>query len=49
VAQPAAVEYDPSTGEDPPYGASVNFYLKTHTWQRRKEVARLTITDDGGK
>jgi photosystem II stability/assembly factor-like uncharacterized protein len=47
VAQPAAVEYDPSTGKNPPYGASINFYLKTNLAE--KEVARLTITDAGGK
>jgi len=28
VAQPAAVEYDPSTGKNPPYGASINFFSR---------------------
>jgi photosystem II stability/assembly factor-like uncharacterized protein len=47
VAQPAAVAYDPSTGKNPPYGAPINFYLKTNLGE--KEVAKLTITDAGGK
>ena len=28
-AVPAAVEYDPTVGQNPPYGASINYYLKT--------------------
>jgi hypothetical protein len=47
VAQPAAVEYDPTTGKNPPYGASINFYLKSNLGE--KDIARLTITDAGGK
>jgi len=47
VAQPAAVEYDPSTGKNPPYGASIDFYLKSDLGE--KEVAKLTITDAGGR
>ena len=47
VAQPAAVEYDPTTGKNPPYGASINFYLKSNLGE--KETAKLTITDAGGK
>src|ERR1700739_2915322 len=47
VAQPAAVEYDPTTGKNPPYGAAINFYLKTNLGE--KDVAKLTITDAGGK
>jgi photosystem II stability/assembly factor-like uncharacterized protein len=46
-AQPAAVEYDPTTGKNPPYGAPINFYLKSNLGE--KDVARLTITDAGGK
>jgi len=38
VAQPAAVEYDPSTGKNPPYGASINFFLKANLTE--KEVAK---------
>jgi hypothetical protein len=47
VAQPAALEYDPTTGKNPPYGASINFYLKSNLGE--KDVAKLTITDAGGK
>jgi hypothetical protein len=47
VVQPAAVEYDPTTGKNPPYGAPLNFYLKANLGER--EVAKLTITDAGGK
>jgi len=47
VAQPAAVEYDPTTGKNPPYGASIDFYLKANLGE--KDVAKLTITDAGGK
>ncbi len=47
VVQPAAVEYDPTTGKNPPYGASINFYLKSNLGE--KDVAKLTIADAGGK
>ena len=47
VAQPAAVEYDPTTGKNPPYGAAINFYLKANLGE--KDVAKLTITDAEGK
>jgi photosystem II stability/assembly factor-like uncharacterized protein len=47
VVQPAAVEYDPTTGKNPPYGASLNFYLQANLGE--KEVAKLTISDAGGK
>jgi hypothetical protein len=47
VAQPAAVEYDPTTGKNPPYGASINFYLKSNLGE--KDTAKLTITDAAGK
>src|SRR5258708_4868677 len=47
MAQPAAVEYDPSTGKNPPYGAPINFYLKSNLGE--KDVAKLTITDADGK
>jgi len=47
VAQPGAVEYDPSTGKNPPYGASINFYLKSNLGE--KDVAKLIITDASGK
>src|SRR5258708_29681855 len=47
IAQPAAVEYDPTTGKNPPYGAAINFYLKANLGE--KDVAKLTITDARGK
>lgn len=47
VSQPGAVEYDPTTGKNPPYGAPINFYLKSNLGE--KDVAKLTITDAGGK
>jgi hypothetical protein len=47
VTQPAAVEYDPSTGKNPPYGAPINFFLKSNLGE--KDVAKLTITDASGK
>jgi len=47
VAQPAAVDYDPTTGKNPPYGASINFHLKSNLGE--KEVAKLTIADSAGK
>jgi len=46
VEQVGAVEYDPSTGKNPPYGASVNFYLKSDLGE--KDVATLTFTDAAG-
>jgi hypothetical protein len=46
VAQPAAVEYDPTTGKNPSYGASINFYLKSNLGE--KDVAKLT-SGHGGK
>jgi photosystem II stability/assembly factor-like uncharacterized protein len=47
VVQPAALEHDPTTGKNPPYGASINFYLKSNLGE--KDVAQLTITDAGGR
>jgi len=47
VAQPAAVAYDPSTGKNPPYGAAIDFYLKSNLGE--KDVGKLTITDAAGK
>jgi photosystem II stability/assembly factor-like uncharacterized protein len=47
VAQPASVDYDPTTGKNPPYGAPINFYLKSNLGE--KDVARLTFTDASGK
>jgi photosystem II stability/assembly factor-like uncharacterized protein len=47
VAQPAAVSYDPTAGHNPPYGAPINFYLKSKLGE--KDRARLTISDANGK
>ena len=47
VENPEAVFYDPSAGRNPPYGAAINFYLKSKL--EEKDRLRLTITDAGGK
>jgi len=47
VAQPASVSYDPTAGHNPPYGAPINFYLKSKLGE--KERVKLTITDASGK
>jgi photosystem II stability/assembly factor-like uncharacterized protein len=47
VVQAAAVEHDPTTGKNPPYGAPINFYLKSNLGE--KDVALLTITDANGR
>jgi hypothetical protein len=47
VSQPAAVEYDPTTGKNPPYGAAVNFFLKANLGE--KERIKLSFQDAAGK
>jgi hypothetical protein len=47
VSQPAAVFYDPTAGRNPPYGAPINFYLKSKLDE--KDRARITISDASGK
>jgi photosystem II stability/assembly factor-like uncharacterized protein len=47
VAQPAATFYDPTAGRNPPFGATINFYLKNKVGE--KDRARLTISDASGK
>ena len=47
VSQPAAVSYDPTAGHNPPYGAAINFYLKSKLGE--KDRARITISDASGK
>ena len=47
ISQPAAVSYDPTAGHNPPYGAPINFYLKSKLGE--KERARITISDASGK
>src|SRR5438874_3597247 len=47
VAQPVAVSYDPAAGQNLPYGADINFYLKSKLGE--KDRVRLTIGDASGK
>jgi photosystem II stability/assembly factor-like uncharacterized protein len=47
VVLPAAVSYDPTAGHNPPYGAPINFYLKSKLGE--KDRVRLTISDANGK
>ena len=47
IAEPAAVSYDPTAGHNPPYGAPINFYLKSTLGE--KERVHLTISDANGK
>jgi len=43
---PASVSYDPTAGQNPPYGAAINFYLKSALGERDR--ARITISDAAG-
>jgi len=45
--QPFSVTYDPTAGQNVPYGADINFYLKSKPAE--KDRVRLTISDAGGK
>jgi photosystem II stability/assembly factor-like uncharacterized protein len=45
--QPFSVTYDPTAGQNVPYGADINFYLKGKPGA--KDKVRLTISDAGGK
>jgi photosystem II stability/assembly factor-like uncharacterized protein len=47
VSQPGGFTADPTAGQNPPYGASINFYLKSKLGE--KDRAKLTITDASGK
>jgi len=47
VAQPGAVDYDPTAGKNPTYGADINFYLKSNLGE--KDVAKIVIRDASGK
>ena len=47
IAQPFAATYDPTAGHNPPYGAPINFYLKSKLGE--KDRAKLTISDASGK
>ena len=42
---PAAVNYDPTTGKNPPYGASISYYLKSAP----KEDVKIVVQDASGK
>jgi photosystem II stability/assembly factor-like uncharacterized protein len=46
ISEPASVTYDPTTGHNPPYGADINFYLKSA--QKEGDV-KLSILDASGK
>jgi photosystem II stability/assembly factor-like uncharacterized protein len=45
--QPVSVTYDPAAGQNLPYGADINFYLKSKPGM--KDRVRLTISDAAGK
>jgi photosystem II stability/assembly factor-like uncharacterized protein len=45
VEGPFGVDYDASAGQNPPYGASLNYWLKTES----KDSVSLTVSDAGGK
>jgi photosystem II stability/assembly factor-like uncharacterized protein len=45
--QPASVSSDPTTGNNPPYGADINYYLKAAP--KEKEEVKLVISDASGK
>jgi len=47
ISLPNAVDYDPTTGKNPPYGADINFYLKANPGE--KDVIKLTFRDAAGK
>jgi photosystem II stability/assembly factor-like uncharacterized protein len=45
--QPVSVTYDPAAGHNLPYGADINFYLKSKP--AANEEVRITISDAAGK
>ena len=45
IAGPQGSPNDPSSGENPPYGASINYFLKSEP----KEDIRITILDEKGQ
>jgi len=47
VSEPAAVTYDPTAGQNPPYGADINYYLQSAP--KEKEEVKLEILDASGK
>jgi len=46
--QPMAVFYDPSAGFNPPYGASLTYWLKAAGDTAKKDSVTITIADAGG-
>jgi photosystem II stability/assembly factor-like uncharacterized protein len=47
VSQPMAADYDPTAGKNPPYGAAINFFLKTGLAE--KQTVKLRFSDAAGK
>lgn len=47
IAQPASVFYDPTAGQNPPYGASINFFLKSQLGE--KDRVKIIISDPAGQ
>src|SRR5215469_14454016 len=47
ITQAAAFQYDPTAGQNPPFGADINFYLKTAP--TGNERAQITVKDGSGK
>lgn len=47
ITQPASFQYDPTSGQNPPFGADINFYLKSAP--SGNERARITVKDSSGK
>src|SRR5262249_48002556 len=45
--QPVSVSYDPAAGQNLPYGADINFFLKSKPGA--KDRVRITISDATGK
>jgi hypothetical protein len=45
ITEPMAVTYDPSAGQNPPYGAPINYYLKSEG----SEKVEITILDAEGR
>ncbi len=47
ASQPMAVSYDPTAGQNPPYGAPIHFYLKSKLGE--KDKVKITLSDSSGK
>ncbi len=45
TSSPAAMPYDPSAGQNPPYGASINYYLKSEA----KDSVQIALEDSSGR